>query len=284
METADPAAALGANPWRKVELPPMAVTPESMAAAPLMYRLAALPRMTRKELNETAGSCACVTSVPCGCITLSMFGPLLALLINLDGPVHGAGWLWAWARLMLALGLVIGIGGGIVAALYAGWRRYFEGNWEVAYTAAWQRLVTTNFALLAVSDEHWRLAYDYLRQNSLGAAPPVKWPSTPEAQIAWAVAGWEYLVHYQDGEHGALVRGLIDTIVRYNALGQRLGGTGWFGKLVPQARAAALVDFLMDPPENLPPLRERPGHRARRPAQQFGFDYRLRERSDRHLD
>jgi hypothetical protein len=269
--TAATALAPQPDPWRSVELQ---VTPgPDLKNAPLLHRLASFPRFTRSDATLLGWLWAAPCGVPLGLFLLARFTPDSTDLSGLP-PLQ------AIASTLLGLALLALVSWGAIVPI----QRWLCTNWERKYLDAYRRLSETNLALLVVSDEHWRQAIDDVNRTSIVVLPPVKLPETPEEQLRLAVAGWAPLLRYQAGDHAGFRHGLVDALIRYRALGERLTGGDFFTRTAAQARVAAIVDFLLDPPAVLPSYRNPHRQASGFDVQAFGYDYRLRERHDRHME
>ena len=100
---------------------------------------------------------------------------------------------------------------------------------------------------------HWELAFAAAQEANILNLPPAAVPQSPGEALCLALAGWDSLRRYHAGDHLALERELSGTLQRYAALraGLTAGLTG--SDLTTRARMAAILDFLRDPPEDLPP-------------------------------
>lgn len=219
------------DPWRSAAA---LATPQYLQSA-YVRSLLDLPRETKADAASDSFGPALLTAF--GSTALALF-----LLLSISGPVLP--WL-VCAALPATLWF-------IPSRVYRANRDGLIRRWEQVYRETYLALCETGIAALIVDEEFWRMAFSYAPVNAamkyVGLGPP----KSPQEAVRMAAAFWPYLVAYQLGQHDALAVGIYDGYGTYAAAGPDLLRGLTDERFELRARAAAIVDFLFEPPEEEP--------------------------------
>jgi hypothetical protein len=267
------------DPWR----PPGRFLGRLDYGSAYFHSLLDLPRAQLSDTPETALMPAVATGLG-GAIIGSVVSAQLAAACGL--AVRSASFQWG-LRAAVANGLAGGaefvVGAGLLFValwlvpryVFLTGREQFRQRWELVYCETYMALCDTQLPALIADPEFWRQAFERARLSSMLKLVGLGPPQSPQEALRMAAAFWPYLKSYRAGDGEALARGFLDGYGAYAVAGASL--TSWgAGEADLRARAAALVDFFLDPPEQLPPPASAPPQQPRSFEAARGYDYRLR--------
>jgi len=283
------------DPWRE---PPSAsglVRFEELGGAESMsFSLRSLPRQTQRDVERAALGYAVVGTLAFCPIYFWFLWMLFQVpyLFSFDPSTwFGSGddqpdvSLFLFIMLMIAATTLPLVRFGIW--LFGIAKRWLYRLWEEAYLEAYMRMAETNLGSIFCDQKQWETAFADFIQYSIFKVIGLGSPKSPEEAIRLATAFWPFLLRYQSGEHQALVEGILDGYGTFARAGQHLFLKYEWEQYPLRARAAAMVDFLLDTPEQLPPYKDpnvkRKPHKSTSASnlKSRGYDFRLREVGDK---